>query len=73
MTLGANTCSVTITMNGATGLTAPNGWSCKANDETTAAGNTQLYFSANNTTTATLSVPATAGSTDVIDFACMAF
>ena len=41
-----------------------------ANDETTAAGNTLLYFSANSATTATLSVPATAGTTDVIDFAC---
>lgn len=70
-TLGANTCSVIITMNGATGLTAPNGWSCRANDQTTAAGNTTLYFSSNNATTATLSVPATAGTTDVIDFACM--
>jgi hypothetical protein len=73
MTVGANTCSVVITMNGATGSTASNGWSCNANDETTAAGNTALYFTANNTTTATLSVPATAGTTDVIDFACTAF
>jgi hypothetical protein len=73
MTLGASTCSVTITMNGATGITAVNGWSCRANDQTTAAGNTGLYFSGSNTTTATLVVPATAGSTDVIDFACTAF
>ena len=72
-TLGANSCSAVITMNGATGLTATNGWSCHANDETTAAGNTLLYFSANSATTATLSVPATAGTTDVIDFACTAF
>jgi hypothetical protein len=71
--LGAVSCSVVITMNGATGLTATNGWSCKANDETTAAGNTLLYFSANSQTTATLSVPATAGTSDVIDFACTAF
>lgn len=69
-TLGANTCSVVITMNGATGLTAPNGWSCHANDQTTAAANSLLYFSSNNATTATLSVPATAGTTDVIDFGC---
>ena len=72
-TIGANTCTVVITMNGATGQTASNGWSCYANDETTAAGNTGLYFSANNSTTATLTVPATAASSDVIDFACMAF
>jgi hypothetical protein len=73
LTVGANTCSVVITMNGATGLTASNGWSCKANDETTAAANSLLYFSTNNATTATLSVPSTAGTTDVIDFHCMAF
>jgi hypothetical protein len=71
MTLGANTCSVTVTMGNT--LTATNGWSCGANDETTAAGNTGLYFSGNNATTATLVVPVTAGSTDVIDFSCMAF
>ena len=72
-TIGANTCTVVITMNGATGQTASNGWSCYANDETTAAGNTGLYFSTNNSTTATLTVPVTAASSDVIDFACMAF
>jgi len=73
MTIGANACSVIITMNGVTGLTAPNGWSCKANDETAVAANATLYFSANNQTTATLSVPSTAGTTDVIDFHCTAF
>jgi len=72
-TIGANSCTVVITMNGATGLTASNGWSCHANDETTAAGNTGLYFSTNNTTTATLTVPATAAANDVIDFGCQAF
>lgn len=72
-TLGANTCNVVITFNGATGLTAPNEWSCRANDRTTAAGNTGLYFSALSATTATLTVPATAGTTDVIDFHCIGF
>lgn len=73
MTLSANSVSITITMNGATGLTATNGWSCHANDQTTAAGNTGLYFSSSNATTAVMVVPATAGTTDVIDFACTAF
>lgn len=73
MTLGANTCSVIITMNGATGFTATNGWACSRNDETTAAGNTGLYQSGSNTTTATIVVPATAGITDVIDFSCTAY
>lgn len=72
-TIGANTCTVVITINGATGLTAANGWSCHANDQTTAAGNTGMYFSTNNATTATLTVPATAAASDVIDFNCMAY
>jgi hypothetical protein len=72
-TIGANTCTVVITIAGAAGLPAPTGWSCHANDETTAAGNTGLYFSTNNTTTATLTVPAAAVASDVIDFNCMAF
>ena len=71
--IGAATCTVVITMNGATGLTAANGWFCKANDETTVAGNTGLYFSAHNATTATLTVPATAAASDVITFGCMAY
>jgi hypothetical protein len=72
-TIGASGCTVVITMNGATGITAPNGWSCHANDETTAAGNTGLYFSANNATTATLTVPAGALANDVIDFGCLGY
>lgn len=72
-TLGANTCTVVITMNGATGFTANNGWSCHANDETTSAANATLYFPSNNATTASLSVPVTAGTTDVIDFGCTPF
>ncbi len=72
MTLGANSCSVTITMGSS--QTAAHGWSCGANDQTTAAGNTQLYFTTGgSTTTAVLSVPATAGTTDVIDFRCTAY
>jgi hypothetical protein len=73
MTLGANSCTVVITMSGATGATAPNGWSCWQNDETTAAGNTGLYESGSNTTTASIVIPATAGTTDVLDFGCVAF
>lgn len=46
---------------------------CHVNDEATAAGNTNLYFSSNTTTTATLVVPSTAGSTDVVDFSRMEF
>jgi hypothetical protein len=71
-TLGANSCTVIITMNGATGLTAPNGWTCNAHDRTTVAdiigGETS-----STTTTASIAIPVTVGSTDVISFSCMAF
>jgi hypothetical protein len=72
-TIGANSCTVVITLNGATGFTANNGWSCHANDQTTPAGNTGLYFSSNTATTATLTVPSSAVALDVIDFSCQAF
>lgn len=71
-TLGANTCSVVVTMNGATGLTATNGWSCFANDRTSATV-FAIQQTASSATTATFSIPATAGATDVINFACTAY
>ena len=71
-TLGANTCTVVITMNGATGLTAPNGWSCAAHDRTTVA-DLVGGESSSTTTTASITIPVTTGSTDVISFACTAF
>lgn len=72
MTLGANTCSVVVTMNGATGLTATNGWSCFANDRTSATISA-IQQTASTTTTATFSIPVAAGATDVINFGCTAF
>lgn len=63
------TCTVTITMNGATGLTAPNGWSCHASDQTTPAN--LIAQSASSTTTATIT--GTTVTNDVISFSCMAF
>lgn len=71
-TLGANTCSVVITMAGATGITAPNGWSCYANDRTSTTV-FAIQQTTDSTTTATLSIPATAGTTDVISFGCVAY
>lgn len=70
-TLGANTCSAVITINGATGITATNGWSCYAQDQT--APTILIQQSASSTTTATFSVPAGAGATDVIAFGCVAY
>lgn len=70
--LGANTCSVVITMNGATGLTASNGWSCYANDRTSTTV-FDIQQTADTTTTATFAIPATAGATDVISFGCIAY
>jgi hypothetical protein len=63
------TCTVVITMNGATGLTAPNGWSCAASDLTTPA-DTQTQ-SASTTTTATITGTTITG--DVIAFHCMGY
>ncbi len=76
ITLAGNSCTAVITVNGFNGtsnMTTTNGWSCTVNDETTAAGNTGMYFSSNTTSTASLVVPATAGTTDVVDFSCRAF
>ena len=63
------TCTVVITMNGATGMTAPNGWSCWANDITTPAD--LINQTASSTTTATLSGTTVSG--DTINFGCMAY
>lgn len=65
----AGTCTVTITINGATGAVAPNGWSCWANDETTTSD--AMHETGSTTTTVTLS--GTTASSDVIDFGCMGF
>ena len=68
-TLGANSCNVIVTMNGATGLTAPNGWVCPTVDRTAP---TVLIGgeSSSTVTTATIAIPAGAGTTDVISFSC---
>lgn len=70
-TLGANSCSAVITMNGASGYTATNGWACAASDRT--ATTVLISQSASSTTTATLSIPAGAGTTDVISFLCQPY
>lgn len=70
-TLGANNCMVVITMNGATGLSAPNGWHCSAEDLTAPTILTALASS--TAATASISIPVTAGTTDVISFSCMGY
>ena len=62
-------CTVTITMNGAVGLTAPNGWHCTASDETTPAN--LISQSASTTTTATIT--GTTVTSDVISFSCFGY
>lgn len=58
------TCTVVITMNGATGLTAPNGWACSASDIT--AGHLAVFTqSASTPTTCTISATTTSGDTVV--------
>lgn len=61
-------CTVVITMNGATGLTAPTGWVCAVSNQTTA---NLIRQSASTTTTAT--VTGTTVSGDVIAFHCMGY
>lgn len=71
-TLSQNNCTAVITMNGATGLTAPTGWSCQAHDRTL----TTLLLggeSSSTTTTASIPIPVTAGATDVISFSCVGY
>jgi len=71
-TLGANTCTAIVTLNGATGMTAATGWTCQAHDRTAP---TVLIGgeSSSTTTTASFTIPAGAGATDVISFDCRAF
>lgn len=66
------TCTVVITMNGATGLTAPNGWACQANDRTTFASFAN-DFQQTASSTATATVSATTVSGDVVSFYCMGY
>lgn len=70
-TIGANSCTVVVTINGATGLTAPSGWSCAVED--TSALTVLISQSASSTTTASFPVPVTAGATDVFKFFCMGY
>jgi hypothetical protein len=71
-TLGANNCTVVITLNVATGYTAPNGWTCDAHDRTTIA-DLISGESSSTTTTASIVIPVTAGATDIISFKCSPF
>lgn len=69
-TLGANSCTAVITPNGATGTgSIYTGWSCSAWDQTAPTvligGN-----SSSTATTASFTIPAGAGATDVIGFNC---
>lgn len=70
-TLGANTCTVIITINGATGLAAPNGWNCNAEDQTALL--VVISQAASSTTTCSLNIPATAGTTDVVRFTAQGY
>jgi hypothetical protein len=77
ITLASGPCtSIVITLNGATGLTAPTGWHCNVGDRTTQNAGTWIpewNETATSTTTATLPIPAAAGATDVISFACTGY
>jgi hypothetical protein len=71
--LAAGPCtSVVLTLNGATGSTMTNGWTCQAHDRTAP---TVLIGgeSSSTATTATITIPAGAGATDVISFSCTGY
>lgn len=65
----SGTCTAVITINGATGMTAPDGWNCDAHDWTTPS-DAQLQ-TASSATTATIA--GTTASGDVVHFACQAY
>jgi hypothetical protein len=71
-TIGATSCTVVVTISGATGATAPNGWTCQAHDRTHP---TVLIGgeSSSTTTTASITIPAGASTSDVISFSCTAY
>lgn len=72
ISLTAGTCTATITMNGATGLTATTGWHCGADDQTSvivpATGLGLIQQTGSTATTATVSGITNSG--DVISFNC---
>lgn len=70
-TVGANTCTAVVTLNGATGAPAPNGWACFSHDQT--APLILISQTSSTTTTVSFSIPSTAGATDVIEFGCMGY
>lgn len=63
------TCTAVITINGATGMTAPTGWACSATDRTTPAD----IQSQTATTATTVTIAGTTVSGDVIGFHCEAY
>lgn len=73
ITLASGPCtSIVITMNGATGLTAANGWTCDVGDRTSSTI-PAWHETSSATTTATIPIPAAAGATDVLSFSCTGF
>lgn len=60
------TCTVTITLNGATGVTAPTGWACFASNRTTKAN----IFTQDSSTATAVVMSGTTVTNDVIQFGC---
>lgn len=72
--LASGTCtSIAITINGATGFTAPHGYICEVADRTAQAAGTYIPHWGEISTTATvvtIPVPAAAGTTDTLPVSC---
>lgn len=75
-TLASGPCtSVTVTFNGAVGMSATHLWDCSVGDQTLQAAGTwfgRWLQSSSTTATVVIPIPSAAGSTDVITFSCSA-
>lgn len=67
------TCTVVITMNGATGLSAPNGWICDGADRTTVPALFTGLFAQTGSSTTTATMAGTTVSGDDMQFKCMGY
>jgi hypothetical protein len=69
-----SSCTLIITIAGATGSTAPNGWSCWADDQTKGAtGMEYVAQTASSATTATLTLSSLTSASDVISYGCLGY
>jgi hypothetical protein len=69
----ASTNTVTLGASGTTLPTAPNGWTCTFNDQTTAADANNLHTTSSTTTSVTATWTGAGASSDVVSYMCMGY